>query len=156
MKLYLMRHGESPSATEAGVRVDAERPLTANGRKETRAAAAYLAKQGAKPGVLLVSPLKRAQMTAKEVSEVFKRLAPKTYSPLDNTMNGSDLFRKLMDDHGDQAEILVIGHTPQLGETANHLIGAFFSIQPAGIVAVETNGQQHSLLWTANPDELPS
>ncbi len=156
MKLYIMRHGESPSAPNAGVKTDADRPLSERGRKEARAAAAYLAKQGAKPAALLVSPLKRAQMTAKEVSEVLKGPKPKTYPPLDNTMNGSDLFRKLMDDHGEKPEVLVIGHIPQLGETANHLTGAFFSIKPAGIVAIETNGQKHSLLWSANPDELPS
>ena len=149
-----MRHGDAPSVSESGVAKDAERPISAAGREHARRAAAYLSKQGIVPAVVLVSPLKRAQMTSREVAAVLKCPAPKTYAPLDNSMSGTDLVRKVMDDHGEKPVVLLIGHVPQVGESATYLTGQYFSIRPAGLVAIDTAGRKGKLLWTANPDEL--
>lgn len=157
MRLTLMRHGQAASPDNAGVNTDAERPLTPRGHDDARRAAAFLNQQGTQVDVLFVSPLKRAQQTAKEVSEKLGS-QPKiqTYLPLDNSMQGVDLFRKLMEDHGSRPEIMLVGHQPQLGEMAEHLTGRFFNLQPAGIIVIETDGNEKKLLWSANPDEFSS
>src|SRR5436190_408448 len=141
MKIYLMRHGQSPSVAEAGVESDFDRPLSAEGRAEARKAAANLLAQGAKPAVILASPLLRAQQTAKEAASVLKP-APKvvTYEPLSNQIPGPEVYERLLDGSIKESELLMIGHQPQLGELAGHLLGDSFQIKTAGVIALETSG----------------
>jgi phosphohistidine phosphatase len=154
MKLYLMRHGTSPSAHEAGVKTDFDRPLAEKGRDDSRRGAAYFEKNGAKPAMILVSPLVRAQQTAKIIGELLK-LEPRTYEPLANQVDGMTLYRKVSEDHPEAGEILLIGHQPQLGETANYLTGQYFDLKPAGQIALDINGGgKAAVLWSANPDEF--
>jgi phosphohistidine phosphatase len=156
VKIYILRHGQSPSASEAGVATDAQRPLSPRGREDARHAADYMEKNGAKPGIILVSPLVRAQQTAEMAAPAFSGKPPvKTYEPLDNRMSGVDLYRRLIEDEHGAEEILVIGHQPQVGELAHYLTGAFFQFMPAGQVAVDSEGPGRStLLWNVNPDEI--
>lgn len=155
MKIYLMRHGTSPSAHEAGVKTDFDRPLAEEGRVNARRGAAFISKNGAKPELLLVSPLVRAQQTARIVAPLLK-LEPRTYEPLSNQIDGMSLYRKLCEDHAEAAEILLIGHQPQLGETANYLTGRYFDLKPAGQIALETDARgKAAVLWASNPDEFP-
>lgn len=64
MKLYLVRHGIALNVGEQGVRRDADRPLTEEGREKTRAAALGLKVLGHVPDVIGTSPLVRAEQTA--------------------------------------------------------------------------------------------
>jgi len=63
-RLYLMRHGHAPSPSEAGVATEALRPLSEKGRSDARRIAAELVKRGARPALILHSPLARAVQTA--------------------------------------------------------------------------------------------
>ena len=66
MILYLIRHAEAVPLGVNGVASDEERPLTENGRRQSRAAALALRQVGVRLDKLLVSPLVRARQTADE------------------------------------------------------------------------------------------
>jgi len=154
MKIYLMRHGTSPSAHDASVKTDFDRPLSGEGREEARAAAEYISKNGGAPNAILVSPLVRAQQTAAEVETILKT-KPETYEPLSNQVDGMTLIRKVTEDHGEKAEVMLIGHQPQLGEAASYLTDSYFDLSPAGLIGLETNDRgKAAVLWTVNPDEI--
>lgn len=154
MKIYLMRHGTSPSAHDAGVKTDFDRPLSEEGRRDARKAASFIVQNGGSPATVLVSPLVRAQQTADEVKTVIKA-GHDTYEPLSNQVDGMTLIRKVTEDHGERPEVLLIGHQPQLGEAANYLTERYFDLKPAGVIGLETDGRgKAAVLWAANPDEF--
>ncbi|MFH1723260.1 MAG: phosphohistidine phosphatase SixA [Elusimicrobiota bacterium] len=158
MKLFILRHGRSPSAIDAGVSRDFDRPLSKQGREDVRKTAAHLGRLSGRPTLILASPFIRAQQTAQEVREVLKP-APelRTYEPLSNKMIGMDLYRHIVEDDAGQEETLVVGHQPQLGELATYLTGAFFDLKPGGIIAVQTDDHGKArVLWSANPADIPS
>ena len=95
MKLYILRHGHSLGTAEAGVAKDFDRPLSEQGRRDVRRAARLLAERGARPELILHSPLKRTEETAKEASAVLKPArGMEAFAPLANEL----LFGKL--EHG--------------------------------------------------------
>ena len=154
MKLYLMRHGTSPSTHEAGVKTDFDRPLAEEGRVNARRGADFLSRSGAKPSKLLASPLVRSQQTARIVAAALK-LEPFTYEPLSNQIDGMSLYRKICDDFSEEPELLLVGHQPQFGETANYLTGQYFDLKPAGQIALEIDARgKGAVLWAANPGDF--
>lgn len=153
MKIYILRHGHAPSITEAKVPTDFERPLSQTGREAVRGAASLLKRRGARPGLVLHSPLKRAVQTAKEVLQVLQP-APEArpYKPLENEMTGEDLYRNIVEDGIKSGEVLLVGHQPQLGELAKYLSGQYFTLKPAGLIALDVDGpEQGAVLWSENP-----
>ncbi|OYO20834.1 phosphohistidine phosphatase [Enemella dayhoffiae] len=58
--LVLMRHAKSSWSTDAG---DHERPLSTRGRRDARAAGAWLAEQGLQPDLVLCSTSTRTRQT---------------------------------------------------------------------------------------------
>lgn len=155
MRLYILRHGHSPSLAEAGVKTDPERPISARGRAAVRAAALHLNAQGARPRLALTSPLKRAIQTSEEVLAALKPAPPlKVYEPLSNRVSGLELFQAVARDHGAQPEVLLVGHQPQLGELALRLTGEAVELDPGGLVALEADrsGASARLLWSKSPE----
>lgn len=152
--LFLMRHGRSPSACEAGVAKDALRPLSEQGRQDAQRMALEIIKRGGRPKIILHSPLTRAAQTAAAVAP---RLTPAdgpfVFSPLDNTHPPEDVLKELSVRAEDLDEVLAVGHQPQVGEIAALLTGAVFDIRPAGVVAIEL-AKTPRLLWTLNPEDL--
>ena len=152
MRFSVMRHGKSPSLSEAHVRHDAERPLSEDGRHGAREMAKRLAAQGARPALILTSPLKRAQQTAQEAASVLKpEHGVKVYDPLSNIMTAEILFDHFIRDTEGESEFLGIGHQPQLGELVSYLTGQNIEIRPAGSVLMETDGRgKAKLVWSGN------
>lgn len=157
MKLYLLRHGKSPSPLEAGVKTDAERPLSHDGRDDARKAARFLLAQGAKPEIILSSPLRRALQTAHEAAQVLKGPEPRIYDPLSNQISGTELLRKVCAEEGrPNREVLLVGHQPQLGDLASFLTSRMYDLKPAGLIALESERSGGGkLLWWANPTDMP-
>lgn len=150
-RLYLLRHGHSPSVSEAGVRSDEVRPLSERGRADARAAAEDLRRRGGRPSLLLHSPLLRAVQTAQAAAEALG-LAAEPFQPLDNVLSPEEALRELRARAGASGEVLAVGHQPQVGEIAALLTGAALEVRPAGLVAVELEPQPR-LLWARNPGE---
>ncbi|MBI4423791.1 MAG: histidine phosphatase family protein [Elusimicrobia bacterium] len=149
---YVLRHGQSPSLSEAGVRHDAERPLSEHGREDVRAAARELAARGAALVVILHSPLKRAAQTAAEAGAILRPAhGVKAFEPLSNQVTGEMLYSYLQREYED-AEFLAVGHQPQLGELVAYLTGQVVEIRPGGLVALAADGKgKATLLWSINP-----
>ena len=151
--LYLMRHGHSPSTTDARVAKDALRPLSDKGREDARRMAAELARRGGTPGLILHSPLLRAEQTAAEAASVFgPGTAREAFAPLDNTRPADEVERELARRAASVDSVLAVGHQPQIGEIAALLGKALFEMRPATIVALEL-APVPRVLWTLSPDQ---
>ena len=154
MKLYIMRHGHSPSATEAGVPTDAERPLSPLGRQEALAQAQALARAGGKPALILHSPLRRARETAAEAAAALA-VAFQPFLSLSNQLGAEDLAQALALPLEKTGELLIVGHQPQIGELSAWLLGRLLDFRPASLAALELDGKpapgKARLLWAAAP-----
>lgn len=152
MKFFILRHGKSPSAAEAGVRHDAERPISDQGRDDIRAAARLVAAKGGSPAVIYHSPLRRAAQSAAEAASVLKPTGgTRAFEPLANQMTGEALYDHLIRESREQ-EFLAVGHQPQLGEMVAYLTGQIVEIRPGGLVALATDDKgKATLLWSKNP-----
>ncbi len=129
MRLYLVRHAEAARGEP-----DHLRPLTAPGRDAARALGARLAAEGARPDVVLSSPLLRALETAAELAralgcavEADERLAP-----------GATVETVRAAVAGRGPEVVVVGHQPDCGHVAAELGGGPEpEFPPAGVVVLE-------------------
>ena len=124
MKLYLVRHGIATQRLGGAVTHDGQRPLTDEGRAETRTVALALKRLGSKPDLLLSSPLVRAQQTAEIFADVFS--AGELLRMSDTLAPGgtaSDLYKLLKDFHR-AGEIMLFGHEPDMGRLAATLLWA--------------------------------
>jgi phosphohistidine phosphatase len=132
MRLYLVRHAEA-----APGRRDELRTLTPSGRSQARALGARLAADGARPDVVLTSPLLRARETGEELAratgtsaEADERLKPGA--------TAADV-RSALTDRG--SEVVVVGHQPDCGRIAAELTGGDEPPFPAaGMVVIELSG----------------
>lgn len=150
--LYLMRHGHSPSTHEAGVKTDAQRPLSEKGREDAVRVARELSRRGGKPALVLHSPLTRAMQTAVAAAAALN-LSPTMLQALDNTLPADEAFAGLRARAEAVDEVLAVGHQPQVGEITAFLTDEAFEFRPAGLAAIEL-GPSPRLLWALNADEL--
>lgn len=150
-RLYIMRHGHSPTTTEAGVSKDFLRPLSDLGRADARAMTAELLRRGGAPGLILHSPLLRAVQTAAEASSVLKPAGGViSFDPLDNSRPSDEVARELAARAASVEEVLAIGHQPQIGEIATLLADEVFEFRPATIIALELSPALR-VLWAISP-----
>lgn len=151
-RLYLMRHGHSPTTMEAGVAKDALRPLSDEGRADARWMASELARMGCAPRLILHSPLLRAVQTAAEAAVVLKPAGGReAFQPLDNTLPADEVARALAERAASFDEVLAVGHQPQIGELALLLGRESFEFRPGTIVALEL-ADEPRVLWAMSPE----
>ncbi len=150
MRLYLIRHGHSPSAKEAGVASDFERPLSPQGKKAAKEAGLYLKQKELPPKIILHSPLHRALETATEINlSLDCPLGLKVFEPLANIIPASDLYQEIESQIEKYNSIVLVGHQPQLGDLAALLCGRWFDIQPAQTIAIDLAGKfPAQFLWS--------
>lgn len=119
MRLYLIRHGISEDTPASP---DAERALTPKGKARILQIARGLRNIGARPDLILTSPLRRAAETAElmthglagvEVREM-AQLAPGAATP--------EELRAALAAHQELAEIALVGHQPGLGKLVSFLL----------------------------------
>jgi phosphohistidine phosphatase len=122
MELYLLRHGvaEDPSAALS----DAERALTADGRRKLRQVLHAAAAAGPDPTLILTSPLKRAIQTAEIAQDVLKYkgelLRTNSLAPGATAEHVWDEIRV----HHDEPRLLLVGHNPLFSELSGYLLGS--------------------------------
>jgi len=158
MRWYLLRHGHSPSAAAAGVATDFDRPLSDGGRDDVRKVARLLAARGARPDLILHSPLQRAAQTALEAAAVLKPAQGlEAFPPLANEAGPEELAAALRDRGRGCSELLIVGHQPQLGELVLVLSHTVCSLPPGGAAALEPNSDgSAALLWSCGPVDVPA
>ena len=121
MILYLVRHGIAEELDASSTKRDAERPLTAEGRRKTREVARGLRALGVKPARIGASPLVRARRTAELLRDT---LCPKrrieTCAFLARGPETAAVVRWLRSRKC--ASAMLVGHFPFLVETASELL----------------------------------
>jgi phosphohistidine phosphatase len=122
MKLYLMRHGIAIDRIGGAIHNDFQRPLTDEGRAETRAVATGLKRLGVGANLVVSSPLVRAKQTAEIVLDV---LAAKQGLEITDSLspgcNLSDLY-KFLRKFQPFEEAFLVGHEPDMGRIAATLL----------------------------------
>jgi phosphohistidine phosphatase len=121
MQVYLLRHGIAADG-KPGVS-DAQRALTAEGKRKLRQVLAKAADAGVRPDLILTSPLKRAVQTAEIAREVLglkqEILRTRALAPGSTPESIWDEVRV----HRDVASIMLVGHNPLFLHLAAFLLG---------------------------------
>jgi phosphohistidine phosphatase len=150
MELYLLRHGIAEDFAASGR--DADRALTAEGKRKLRDLLKVAAQAGVQPSLILSSPYKRAKETAV--------IAAKVLDYADEIVESSALIpnahpQELWEEvrvHKSASKLLVVSHEPLLSSATSVLLNANglhvdfkkgamlridiegFSAQPAGLL----------------------
>ena len=124
--IWLLRHGEAADGSP-----DAERPLTDEGREQSRAAGAALRLLGVEVEACLASPKVRAADTARLACAelgVEPRLEPKLAG---GPFDAEALAAGLGDD------VLLVGHDPDFSMAVHSLTGAQVRMSKGGLAGIE-------------------
>ena len=123
LELYLIRHG---LAAERGDEFpdDSKRPLTADGIARLRKEAKALDLLGVSFDQILSSPLVRARQTADVFCEIMKAKPPVATTDALTPAGSPAAVIQELGKHMKKASVALVGHEPNMGELAAHLIGA--------------------------------
>ncbi len=142
---------------------DADRALTAEGMRKTTRVAIGLQTLGVEPDLVLSSPLRRAEETARLVADVLTPNAGvELYPPLAGGFSAEDVVKGLRP-HRQVRELLLVGHQPDLGDLASYLLTGSANLAPlpfkkAGVAAITLGSvppRSTGLLeWFLTPGQL--
>jgi len=122
MEIYILRHGIAEDG-QAG-HPDADRALTAEGKKKLRTVLRAAAKAGVAPTLILTSPYRRALQTAEIAAEVLDYkgdlLRTKALQPGSEPRAVWEEIRV----HKDEANILLTGHEPLFSRLTAYLLAS--------------------------------
>ena len=130
-QLWLLRHGEAvPHDSKAD---DADRELTARGERQSAAAGAALARLGVEFAAVYTSPKVRARDTARLAAEALN-VEPEEEDLLADGFDRDDAL-ELLDRHGADARVLVVGHEPSFTQVVHDLTGGRVDFKKGAVVA---------------------
>lgn len=154
-RLLLMRHGEAELDAASGL--DADRALTASGRRVTGAVSLQIRNAVPVVDLLVTSPLLRARQTADIVAsdrEVRQRIESRLFVP---TGDPATALLWLQEQAG--SCVMLVGHEPQLSAMAAIAVGAsgrqplvFETATVCALSAVGWGRDRSSVLWHCAPD----
>ncbi|HND29845.1 MAG TPA: histidine phosphatase family protein [Myxococcota bacterium] len=154
MFVALLRHG----IAEDRAPTDYHRRLTPRGRYELDRLLDHLVRIPWRPGIILSSPLVRADQTAEMVAHRFPTVPRISTEVL--AMGDPEAFQWIAADHPDP---LLVGHEPTLGAFGARLLGApmsAFPLERAGFALFEVERlpltRPARLLFSLAPRWLPS
>ena len=156
MLLYLLRHGIAEDHAPSGS--DADRALTAEGRRKLALVLERAAAGGVRPDAILTSPYVRAVQTAQAAADALnpkKELVKVTALTPEGTPEGVwDALR----DYREMEQVLMAGHEPLLSQLTGFLLNCpalQVEMKKAAMVALELNawrGHPHGVLrWMLTP-----
>jgi phosphohistidine phosphatase len=119
-RLILLRHAKSDRP--AGVS-DLDRPLNSRGKRTAPRVGEYLAAEGLRPDVVVVSPSLRTRQTWDAVQPALKGPEPEIVQAIYEAPD-SALLAVLRSTPDTAASLLMIGHNPGLQELALRLAGS--------------------------------
>ncbi len=135
--IYLIRHAKS-SWGEVDIS-DFDRPLNKRGKKDLPFMANRLKEFGIKPDLILSSPAKRAQKTAKTIAETIDYDMQDILYEESLYDSSYTTYRYLLDSLSDDLNSLfIVAHNPTLTEVGERLSGAILTnIPTCSIVCIE-------------------
>jgi phosphohistidine phosphatase len=148
-QLWMLRHGE---AVPHDSKPDADRELTPRGRRQADAAGAALAALNEEFSACYTSPKLRARETA-ELACAHLNIDPVEESALANGFSRVDALA-LLDAHGPDAKVLIIGHEPTFSQVVHDFTGARVDFKKGGIAALRASRTAGQLLVLTRPREL--
>jgi phosphohistidine phosphatase len=158
MRLYLLRHGPAESR-EGWEGPDADRPLTERGIKVTRRVARRIAELDLGIDAILTSPYTRALETARIVADTLGAEALLAEEPgLEPRQFSADELRRMVDEHPESENLMLVGHEPSMSEVTSHLIGgAQLRLKKSGLVRIDVEdptSMRGTLVWLVAPKVL--
>ena len=144
MRVFLVHHAEA-----VGPGVDAQRPLSAAGRRQAEWLAAHAKDRGVKPSQIWHSGKLRSRQTAEAFLLACNPFASfklvRGLRPEDPAMWVQDSLE------GEEGDVLLVGHMPSLPALARALAG-IDQFPLNSMIAVERTGARHyEELWRAQP-----
>jgi phosphohistidine phosphatase len=118
MLLYLLRHAEAVDQADS----DAARELTEKGIAQARKAGKFCRKNEFIPAIILTSPLKRAEQTARLVA----REVQTAEFIIDPTLSAGMQPETALDElraYARFSSLMLVGHEPDFSLLAAHLLG---------------------------------
>jgi phosphohistidine phosphatase len=126
--VYLVRHGIAAPASSG--MSDNDRALTPDGKRKMRRIAVGLKRLGVAPDVVLSSPLRRAEETATILIHTLARqLRAENYQLLAPGHDAPEVVKGLRP-YRAAGELVLVGHQPDLGRLASHLLTGSSSLAP--------------------------
>jgi phosphohistidine phosphatase len=157
LQLYLLRHADAgdPMAWPGD---DADRPLSAKGKRQARRLGSLLAEIGWKPDLILTSPKVRAAQTAKIVGRAVD-VAPEDEGRLASAFELGDV-RSMLATHPEAKRVVLVGHDPDFSATASTLTGAAIELRKGAIARIDLQDPtpapgQGALRWLIPPGVVP-
>ncbi|HTK45392.1 MAG TPA: histidine phosphatase family protein [Patescibacteria group bacterium] len=157
LQLYLLRHADAgdPMAWPGD---DAERPLSAKGKRQARRLGSLLADIGWKPDVILTSPKVRAVQTARLVGRAVE-VTPQDEARLASAFELSDLG-SILAAHPDARRVVLVGHDPDFSSIASTLSGAAIELRKGAIARIDLADSEPAagggaLRWLIPPGVVP-
>jgi phosphohistidine phosphatase len=158
IEICFFRHGIALDREDPTVKSDAERPLTEEGIRKTRAAAEGLRRMDMGFDKIFTSPWVRAAQTAAILSEVLFLPEPQEMAELAGNRTPRELVDALGKDHGKRT--LLVGHEPLLSATVIHILGGDWTLdlKKSGAVAMQVDAlpprKPATLLWHLTSRQL--
>ncbi|MDQ3197186.1 MAG: histidine phosphatase family protein [Pseudomonadota bacterium] len=138
MDVILWRHAE---AEDGGADLpDADRKLTAKGRKHAKQMARWLEPRLPKQTTVCASPARRTQQTARALTKKFE-----TLDALGTDTTAAALL-KAVGWPGDKGTVVIVGHQPSLGQAAAKLLSG-----KSGAISIKKS----ALWWFSQRDGEP-
>ncbi len=157
LELYLLRHADAgdPMAWPGD---DAERPLSAKGKRQARRLGSMLADIGWKPDLILTSPKVRAAQTARIVGHAVQ-VEPDDERRLAMAFELRDVG-SILADHPEAKRIVLVGHDPDFSAVASTLTGAAIELRKGAIARIDLQdaspaASQGALRWLIPPGVVP-
>ena len=155
--LHLLRHAHAGDA-ETWDGDDDVRPLSDKGVRQAERLGLHLALAGFEPDIILTSPKLRASQTADIVGAAIGK--PVTIDDKLGRSLGLAALGKILSEHGNPRQPVLVGHDPDFSELLATLTGAPTLPMKKGalarvdlVIGVEAGGGV--LRWLIPPDALP-
>ena len=134
--LILIRHANALAAYEAGVRTDAERPLSESGQeKAIRTAHAIAAKQ-LQPEIIFTSPLVRACQTAEILAQTLH--APGCQETVLNGLHDEEQVAGFLTEQFETHYIIAaVGHNPNISYLTHLLCHEIHPFSPGSFAVID-------------------
>lgn len=157
MRLYILRHAEAEDGP-----VDAERELTAKGRKDSRRVGRYLKSIELELTHAFTSPLVRARQTADWVLKACPLAGRGELAVTSRLLNGTTIpaFRRWLAGLPGDASVLLVGHEPSLSALVRSFLGIAsaeaLGLPKGAIVRLDTEDlHTGTLKWFVGPKQMP-
>src|SRR6476646_4923801 len=155
-ELAFLRHADAGDP-EAWSRPDAERPLSAKGKRQVDRLARFLESTAYRPDAILSSPKVRAEETARPIGAhlvVEVTIEPRLGEPLDLAS-----LEAILHDAGDPERPVVVGHDPDFSDLVAELIGApALAMKKGAMLRVDVGRPLRAgtgrLAWLVTPELL--